>query len=86
MNIVENQNQRYNLEIGQIPEYPLEYLKLVSEYSDYLLVDPIFMECIGCRTSAEEIDNYTEQIIINEFFNGMCKFCENDFDHPFIWF
>ena len=65
-------------------EFPKEYLDLIK--INYEFIEPNFTECIICKCDVHEIDTYTgltEQI---ELINGMCKFCLNDFEHPFIWF
>lgn len=65
-------------------EFPKEYLDLIK--TNYEFIEPNFTECVICKTDITEVDHFTKEISEIELNNGMCVFCLNDFEHPFIWF
>lgn len=65
-------------------EFPKEYLDLIK--TNYEFIEPFHTECVICKSDINEIDVYTGLTEQMELTNGMCHWCLNDFEHPFVWF
>ena len=77
MRIEFEDRNKLNLEIES--ELTQEHFELLLEIElrkiNYKIIEPDHKVCRICRDSAED----------NEYKYGMCCFCLNDFEHPFIW-